>query len=165
MPEVFDRKLALSDLEAESVGVFIGFLKLVGLPKSIGEIYGLLFVSPRALAMDEIMERLGMSLGAASQGLKVLRSVGAVRTVYKRGDRRDHYEADLELSRFATAFLRDEVRPRLQGALERVGTMEEMAGEMEEGDGEEARERLRRLRHWLEKGERMMPWILRFLVR
>jgi DNA-binding transcriptional regulator GbsR (MarR family) len=155
----------LTALEVESIEMFIGFFKLIGLQKSIGEIYGLLFVSPRALPMDEIIDRLGISLGAASQGLKVLRSVGAVKAVYMPGDRRDHYAADLELSRFATAFIKEELQPRLDRALERIGAMEGMAGGMPAADRRAAEERLERLKHWLERGEKMLPWILKFLVK
>ena len=155
----------LTALEVESIEMFIGFFKLIGLQKSIGEIYGLLFVSPRALPMDEIIDRLGISLGAASQGLKVLRSVGAVKAVYMPGDRRDHYAADLELSRFATAFIKEELQPRLDRALERIGAMEVMAGGMPAADRHAAEERLERLKHWLERGEKMLPWILKFLVK
>ena len=156
---------ALSALEVEAIELFIGFFKLIGLQKSVGEIYGLLFVSPRALAMDDIMLRLGISLGAASQGLKVLRSVGAVKPVYVPGDRRDHYVADLELSIFASAFIREELKPKLDRALERIGTMQNLANEMEAGDRSTAEERLERLRHWLERGESMLPWLLKFLVK
>ena len=88
-------EVRLGELEVEAIEMFINFLRLIGLPKSIGEIYGLLFVAPKPMAMDEIMARLDISLGAASQGLKLLRSFGAVRVVYERGDRRDHYVADL----------------------------------------------------------------------
>ena len=35
----------LSELEIEAIDMFINFLRIVGLQKSIGEIYGLLFVS------------------------------------------------------------------------------------------------------------------------
>lgn len=156
---------ALSELEVESIEMFIGFFKLIGLQKSVGEIYGLLFVSPRALPMEEIIDRLGISLGAASQGLKVLRSVGAVKTVYTPGDRRDHYAADLELSKFATAFIKEELQPRLDRALERIETMETLASELEPSQQAGAAERLERLKHWLERGEKMLPWILKFLVK
>lgn len=156
---------ALSDLDVESIELFIGFFKLIGLQKSVGEIYGLLFVSSRALAMDDIVRRLGISLGAASQGLKVLRSVGAVKSVYMPGDRRDHYVADLELSKFASAFIKEELKPRLDRALERIGTMETLASGMESGDRATAEERLERLKHWLERGESMLPWLLKFLVK
>ena len=158
-------KEALSYLDVESIELFIGFFKLIGLQKSVGEIYGLLFVSSRALAMDDIVRRLGISLGAASQGLKVLRSVGAVKSVYMPGDRRDHYVADLELSKFASAFIQEELRPKLDRALERIGTMQNLANEMEPEDRSAAGERLERLKHWLERGESMLPWLLKFLVK
>lgn len=156
---------ALSDLDVESIELFIGFFKLIGLQKSVGEIYGLLFVSSRALAMDDIVRRLGISLGAASQGLKVLRSVGAVKSVYMPGDRRDHYVADLELSKFASAFIQEELKPKLDRALERISAMESLAGGMEPEDRSAAGERLERLKHWLERGESMLPWLLKFLVK
>jgi DNA-binding transcriptional regulator GbsR (MarR family) len=156
---------SLSALEVESIELFIGFFKLIGLQKSVGEIYGLLFVSSRALAMDDIMTRLGISLGAASQGLKVLRSAGALKAVYMPGDRRDHYVADLELSKFATAFIQEELKPRLDRALERIGTMESLANELEPEDRSTAKVRLERLKHWLERGESMLPSLLKILVK
>src|SRR5205809_1576702 len=92
----------LSELEVEAIDLFIGLIRLLGMPKSVGELYGLLFVSPAALPMETLMERLHMSKGSASQGLKLLRSFGAVRTVYVAADRRDHYVAAFDLRRFAS---------------------------------------------------------------
>ena len=120
------RSSTLTELEIEAIEMFINFLKLIGLPKSVGEIYGLLFVSPRPLAMDEIVSRLGLSLGAASQGLKVLRSLGAAKAVYLPGARRDHFTADLELSKFATVFIKEELHPRIERALERIHHLESL---------------------------------------
>jgi DNA-binding transcriptional regulator GbsR (MarR family) len=154
----------LDDLEVEAIELFINFLRLIGLPKSVGEIYGLLFASPAPLAMDDLMQRLTISLGAASQGLKLLRAFGAVKVVYQPGDRRDHYVADLELSRFATVFIKDELQPRMERALERIARMEALAAKMEPARRDAARARIERLRHWLERGQNMMPWILKFLV-
>ncbi len=150
-------------MEVEAIEMFINFLRLIGLPKSVGEIYGLLFMAPRPMAMDEIMERLEISLGAASQGLKLLRSFGAVRVVYERGNRRDHYVADLELSKFATAFIKDELQPRTQMALERVKRMEEAMADLPEKERRVLRERLERLKHWLDKGQKILPWLVRFM--
>ena len=154
---------ALHELEVEAIEMFINFLRLIGLPKSVGEIYGLLFVAPRPMAMDDIMERLGISLGAASQGLKLLRSFGAVRVVYERGERRDHYVADLELSRFATAFIKDELQPRMDMAAERIKRMEQALSELPAKDRRATRERIERLKHWLDKGRKLLPWLIRFM--
>ena len=155
----------LSDLEIEAIDMFINFLRVIGLQKSIGEIYGLLFVSAKPLAMDEIMNRLGISLGAASQGLKLLRSLGAVKAVYSPRNRRDHFAADLELSKFATVFIKEELRPRVERALERIEHMESLLAEMPAEERQATNQRLIRLRHWLEKGEKMLPWALKFLVK
>lgn len=154
----------LSELDIEAIEMFISFFKLIGLPKSVGEIYGLLFVAPRPLSMDELMEKLQISLGAASQGLKILRSVGAVKAVYAPGQRRDHYVADLELSRFATAFIKEELKPRMETALRRIERMEGLAKGMSAEERKSAFQRIDRLKHWMERGQKMMPWILKFLV-
>ncbi len=156
---------SLSDLEVEAIEMFINFLKLIGLPKSVGEIYGLMFVSPQPLAMDDFIQRLQISSGAASQGLRLLRSFGAVKVVYVPGDRRDHYRADLELSNFATVFIKEELQPRMERALERIDRMEKLMAQMSESDRTATLVRIERLKHWLEKGRKMLPWILRFLVR
>jgi DNA-binding transcriptional regulator GbsR (MarR family) len=156
-------EVRLGELEVEAIEMFINFLRLIGLPKSIGEIYGLLFVAPKPMAMDEIMARLDISLGAASQGLKLLRSFGAVRVVYERGDRRDHYVADLELSRFATVFIKDELQPRIDMAAERIKRMEVALAELPPKERRATRERIDRLKHWLEKGRKILPWLIRFM--
>ena len=156
-------RAALGELEVEAIEMFINFLRLIGLPKSVGEIYGLLFVAPKPMAMDEIMERLEISLGAASQGLKLLRSFGAVRVVYERGDRRDHYVADLELSRFATVFIKDELQPRIDMAAERIKRMEAALLELPRKERRATAERIERLKHWLDKGQKILPWFIRFM--
>jgi DNA-binding transcriptional regulator GbsR (MarR family) len=91
--------------------------------------------------------------------------VGAVKSVYTPGDRRDHYVADLELSKFASAFIQEELKPRLELALESIDTMQNLANGMEPEDRSAAGERLARLKHWLERGESMLPLLLKFLVK
>jgi hypothetical protein len=43
--------------------------------------------------------------------------------------------------------------------------MQNLANEMEPEDRSAAGERLERLKHWLERGESMLPWLLKFLVK
>ena len=104
------------------------------------------------------------SKGAASQGLKVLRSFGAVRTLYVAADRRDHYVADFELSKFASAFIKEEVQPHLDSGAARIERMQAHLARLPAREREAASQRLAKLRHWKEKGEGMLPWLLKFLV-
>jgi DNA-binding transcriptional regulator GbsR (MarR family) len=113
--------------------------------------------------MDDIMARTSMSLGAASQGLKLLREFGAVRTVYIPGARKDHYLASGELSRFATSYIEEELLPRMRTAQERIKRMERMMQSLPEADRQLPAERIDRLKYWLGKGQKVVPWLVRFL--
>ena len=63
------------------VEIFVDLVTLLGLPKSIGEIYGLLFASAVPLSFIEIEAKLHLSKGSVSQGLRALRDLGAVHEV------------------------------------------------------------------------------------
>src|ERR1700744_1200365 len=102
---------ALEPVEIETINLFVQFSRALGQPRSYAEIYGLLFVSAQPLAMDTLIERLGLSKGSASQGLKYLEDLGAVRTVYLPGERRTHYEAVAELRNLAGRFLSQQIMP------------------------------------------------------
>src|SRR5580692_10760604 len=99
----------LEPAEVEVIHLFVQFSHAFGQPRSVAEIYGLLFASPKPLPMDVFIERLNLSKGSASQGLKYLQDLGAVRTVYVAADRRTHYEATTELRKLAGNFLRRQI--------------------------------------------------------
>ena len=53
-------------------------MQIFGVPKSVGQIYGVLYASPSPLSFSDIVDRLEISKGSASQGLALLRSLGAI---------------------------------------------------------------------------------------
>ena len=63
--------------EGECVAFFAEIVQLFGIPKSVGQIYGLLYASYQPLGFTSIVERLEISKGSASQGLHLLRTLGA----------------------------------------------------------------------------------------
>jgi len=161
-------KTELTELELESIEYFVSFVQMLGYPKSVGEIYGVLFVSRRPMALDDVVERLSISKGSASQGLGVLRSLGAIKLVYVAGDRRDHYEADFNLGRIANRFFNEKLAPLLENGIGRIERMESLAAEhlVADEDFEKSHPaplRIRALRKWQRRGQTFMPMILRFL--
>ena len=93
---------ALSPWETSTIEVFIRAAGLIGLPRSVGEIYGLLFCAESPLTFDDLAERLGISRGSVSQGLKFLRQLGAVKVHYVAGSRKDHYQPELSMKRLVS---------------------------------------------------------------
>ena len=49
----------------ESIDFFVRMMSIMGFPRSVGEIYGLLYFSQQPLSMDKIMDKLRISLGSA----------------------------------------------------------------------------------------------------
>lgn len=155
---------ALSELEVEVIGVFVHLSRLIGLPKSVAEIYGLLFISEQPLSIADLMARLELSKGAASQGLKVLRNFNAVRMVYVAGDRRDHYEAETELRSLMGGFLKEQLKPNLDKGFGRLTRIEHLI------DGDAARRRhltsrLEKLRAWEKGSKELLPFMTNLLGR
>ena len=123
-PGALDMK-ARHELEIEGIDYFVRFMNLLGMPRSVGEIYGLLYFSKDPLSMDEIVKRLGMSLGSASQGLRTLRSFKAIRTTYVMGDRKDYYVAETEFRNLLGTFIKEEIMPHLDSAGQRIERMDQ----------------------------------------
>jgi hypothetical protein len=67
-----------ADFQSECIELFAEVVYALGLPRSIGQIYGLLYASPLPLSFSDIVERLDISKGSASQGLQLLRTLGAI---------------------------------------------------------------------------------------
>jgi len=62
----------------ECVEFFAEVVQLFGVQKSVGQIFGVLYASPVPLSFSDIVDRLKISKGSASQGLQLLRSLGAI---------------------------------------------------------------------------------------
>ncbi|WP_157076534.1 GbsR/MarR family transcriptional regulator [Castellaniella caeni] len=63
-----------------------------GVNRTVGQIYALLFLSPRALHADEIAQTLGFARSNVSTGLRELQSWRLVRMTHQMGDRREYFD-------------------------------------------------------------------------
>ena len=122
-------------------------------------------ISATPLAMDDLIQRLQLSKGSASQGLKFLRNIGAVRTIYVAGDRRVHYEAVAELRNLATRFLRDQIVPHLDNGHARLERIAEMIGQLPEEERSRVNRRVVMLQSWERNARRLLPLLVRILGR
>lgn len=158
-----DRVMAVSDLEAEVIGLFVQLSRALGQPRSLAEIYGLLFISASPLALDDLIERLGLAKGTASVGLKFLRNIGAIKMVYVSGSRRVHYEAVAELRNLVSRFLRDQIVPHLDSGLERIDHIASLARQLPAQEQARVNRRIALLQSWGKKGRKFLPVIAKIL--
>ncbi|BCX48282.1 transcriptional regulator family [Haloferula helveola] len=154
----------LSSLERQVVDVFVDGVRVLGLPGSVGEIYGLLYVSRAPLSLDDLVLRLGISKGSASQGLRTLKGLGAVKEAEVAGARRTHYEAAVDLKRLVGGFIREQVRPHLESGQLKVGRLQEaVAAEDDRETREFYDERVAKLEGWMRRGRMLLPLMQKVL--
>jgi DNA-binding transcriptional regulator GbsR (MarR family) len=153
----------LTALELEVIDLFVGATRLIGLPRSLGEIYGFLFISPDPITLDQLVHRLDISKGSASQGLRALRTIGAVKISQQPGDRRDYYTAETELKSLVSGFISSQMLPHLETGKARLGRLRAL----EESMGSELRPiqraRLEKLVHWHHRARTLAPLAGKFL--
>jgi DNA-binding transcriptional regulator GbsR (MarR family) len=158
----------LSPVEVEFVDLFVGLARSVKAPKSLGEIYALLYASPEPLTFDTIVRRLSISRGSASQGLRLLRSFGAVKATYMAGDRRDHFVPETELRKLVSGFLRERIAPALEGGGERLERLTAAldavpAAARRSAENEFLRHRAERLHAWQRIARESLPALVKML--
>jgi hypothetical protein len=143
-----------------------------GLPPSVGEIYGLLYGSPKPLSFTDIVEQLKISKGSASQGLQFLRSLGAINVVGKRpyalllipnpdvldAPRREYFEPELSLRKLVSGVLQKRVTPLAVAGAGRLARLRELA----ERGGEESvffLDRVEQLETWQRRLKTILPML------
>ncbi|MBJ06890.1 MAG: transcriptional regulator [Verrucomicrobiaceae bacterium] len=154
----------LAQIEQQVVTLFADGVKVAGLPRSLGEIYGLLFITGNPLALDDLVERLGISKGSASQGLKFLRTLGAIQEVDGPDARRTFYQADIKLKKLVGGFIREQLRPHLDSGKDRLASLQAEV-HLEEDSVRRAfyDERVKKLERWLKQAKLVLPLIQRVL--
>ena len=150
----------LDDWEIAVIDLFLNAANSFGLPKSYGQIYGLLFCRDQSLSMDEVMKLLQISKGSASQGLRALRQLGAVSSVFEPGDRKERFVAEIRLRKLVGGFLREQADPHLEKG---VGRLEQIEALLENLDNKDSLQRGARrheiLSGWHRQMSRLLPWV------
>ncbi len=158
--------VGVAELENEIVDHFADLAAMLAQPRSYGQIYGLLFASTRPLSFTDIVERLDLSKGSVSQGLKALREVGAIRPAEGPDWRREHFVAETELRKLISGFLKESIQPQLKRGASRVEALRSRhraAAGSRNGAGRALQARLDKLRSWHRKGAALLPLVAKFL--
>ncbi len=158
-----DRPEHLVAFESQMVDFFVEAADLLGVPKSVAAIYGIIFASPQPLSFAEIESRLDISKGSVSQGLRVLREVGAIKEVSGETDRAELFTPDLEMRKLIARFLENRLNKQLDAGSSRLTTLQKALPASRSADAEVLRERLKSLQAWHSKARQLLPVAKAFL--
>lgn len=93
-----DKSLKDWDIHEQTIERFIQVIAknmtLYGITPSVGRLYGVLYFSDDPMTLDDMREALKMSKTSMSTGVRTLAEMNMVESVFKKGVRKDIYQAE-----------------------------------------------------------------------
>lgn len=158
-----DRPEDVVAFEVQLVDFFVAAADLLGVPKSVAAIYGIIFASPQPLSFADIESRLDISKGSVSQGLRVLREIGALKEVSAESDRIKLFTPDLEMRKLIARFLENRLNKQLDSGSSRLTSLQRALPASQSADADVLRKRLSALQDWHSKARALLPIAKTFL--
>ncbi len=158
-----ERSASVVGFEEAVVEFFVDAADLLGVPKSVAVLYGIVFASSQPLSFADIEARVTLSKGSISQGLRVLREMGAIKEVPAPADRSELFTPDLEMRRLIQRFLEQRLQKQLDAGKSRLGDLQRALPDLEKSHAETLRSRIEQLQSWHEKARALLPIARTFL--
>ena len=108
----------LSEIRERFVGQWGVMGAQWGINRTMAQIHALLMTNPDALSTDDVMEELAISRGNAHTNLKELVNWGLLRIVTRKGDRKDYFEAELDVWEIFRRIVEERKRREVDPALD-----------------------------------------------
>ena len=91
-----------------------------GFPRGMGAIFGVLYLSPTPLSLDEIVQETGLTKGAVSTEIRALARMGLVHRSSRLGDRKDYYAAESDFYAAIRSILKERQNSEFDRAIRSV---------------------------------------------
>jgi DNA-binding transcriptional regulator GbsR (MarR family) len=147
-------------LEQEIIAFWVRVAALFGYPRSMGEIFGAIFISEEPLSADDLAQKLNLSRSGVGQGLKTLQDIGAIRTAHQLTSRKEFFRMQTDLGVLVKQILNARVFPTLEEInRERTALAEQAARQ----GAPHLVQRFEKLQRWEQKAEPVVK-LLRTLI-
>lgn len=139
------------------------FAQAMGLSRSWGTIYGLLYLSPQPVGLQEVAQLSGISKGSASTGTRQLLAMGLIRKKWMQKEKREFFEAVPNagdaLRNLYQNMLKSRVEQSQQKMKELAQMLETEKTSLSREDHQHIRKQLKKMDHLRDKITRVMPAI------
>jgi len=102
---------------------------LWGINKAMAQIQALLFITPNALSMEEIMDELKISRGNTSMNLRQLIDWGIVSKELKTGERKEYFATEKDVQELARIIARERSRREIQPVIKVLKEVSSIKGD------------------------------------
>ncbi|MEM0897872.1 MAG: transcriptional regulator [Verrucomicrobiota bacterium] len=130
-----------------------------GINRTMAQIHALLLSSPRPLSTDEVMADLRISRGNANTNLRDLVGWGLIRSVIRKGERKEYFEADKEVWRMFCTIARERKRREFGPAIEVLDRCKDQTQKLKTGEAKEFHKLMSDIGDIMKLGDRVLESI------
>ncbi len=146
-----------------------------GINRTMAQIHALLLATQKPLSTDEIMDDLRISRGNAHGNLRDLVSWGLVRSVVRKGERKEYFEAEKDVWKMFCTVMRERRRRELRPAMEVLAKCAERTKGLKGVEVAAFNQQIKALGDFLDLADsvitkisrseqsKMIPWALKFI--
>ncbi len=133
-----------------------------GINRTMAQIHALLMTSDTALTTDEVMDDLKISRGNAHQNLRELVGWGLVRSVIRKGERKEYFEAEKDVWRMFCIVARERKRREIEPVLKVLRACEEQTRNLRGEKAATFNKQIRALSDFVGQADTVLDRIARF---
>lgn len=130
-----------------------------GINRTMAQIHALLMTSPEPMSTDEVMEELRISRGNANTNLRDLVGWGLVRSVLRKGERKEFFEAEKDVWKMFCIIARERKRREISPAMEVLQRCAEKTKGLKNRQAEDFHNQMITLFEFLRLGERVLETV------
>jgi DNA-binding transcriptional regulator GbsR (MarR family) len=127
-----------------------------GINRTMAQVHALLMTSDTALTTDDVMAELKISRGNAHQNLRELVGWGLVRSVIRKGERKEFFESEKDVWRMFCTIARERKRREVEPALRALRACEEQTRGLRGEKAAAFNRQIRALAQFLAQAESIM---------
>ena len=127
-----------------------------GINRTMAQIHALLLSVPDPLSTDEVMEELQISRGNANTNLRELVGWGLIRSVIRKGERKEYFEAEKDAWKILGAIARERKRREVEPAIEVLDACREKAAQARSNEAEAFARQMEELGDLMKLGSRVL---------
>lgn len=139
----------LKELRDEFVAQWGAMGSQWGINRTMAQIHALLMTAADPMTTDEVMEELEISRGNAHGNLKELVAWGLVRSVLRKGERREYFEAEKDVWKIFITVARERKRREIDPALTVLRHCAEESAGIRSAEGEAFHEQMKQLEEFV----------------
>jgi HTH-type transcriptional regulator, glycine betaine synthesis regulator len=140
-------------------------MNLYGITPSIGRLYGVLYFSEEPMTLDDMREALSMSKTSMSTGVRTLSDMKMVESTFKKGIRKDLYQAEEDWYKSFTSLFgnrwRKQTETNIEEAQESIEKLEQLLHETED---EQLKDRIKQDLVKLYYAKNYYDWLMKFIT-